>query len=181
MQTPLKLSDRNNDFSKLNQADTLMIGIGNSARSDDGLGWAFLDRLKKLACFEGEIIYCYQLQVEDAELISHYPRVIFVDACEGVGCNGFEWATTDAINDFTFTTHALTPGAVLFLCNDLYHKYPEAHTLKIKGHDWKLKTGLSDLAEESLEKALIFFKELVAPAKGRKRNLPMGMIENSIY
>ena len=96
-----------------------MIGIGNSSRSDDGLGWAFVDEVKKLGYFKGEMIHCYQLQVEDAEMVSRYPRVIFVDACEGEDCNGFEWAKTEALNDFTFTTHALTPEAVLFLCNDL--------------------------------------------------------------
>ena len=157
-----KIKTDSNDFaSRLNQKDTLLIVIGNSARSDDGLGWAFLDQLKELNCFKGEMMSCYQLQVEDAEMISHYPRVIFIDAFEGQLNHPFEWETTKALNDFTFTTHALTPEAVLFLCNDLYQKFPKAFTLKIQGEDWDLKIGLSELAKENLKKAVAFFKGMI--------------------
>lgn len=140
------------------QSDTLLIAIGNNARSDDGLGWAFLDLLTAEDSFNGEIISCYQLQVEDAELISNYKKVIFVDAYEGSMDDGFIWEQTEALNDFTFTTHALTPSAVLYLCKELYHKTPTAYTLKIQGNNWELKIGISDTAKMNLEKALLFFK-----------------------
>ncbi len=161
MNTILNTIPLNKQIAILNQKDTLLLAIGNSARSDDGLAWAFLDQLKALNYFRGKTNYCYQLQIEDAEMISRYPRVIFVDACEGKHCNGFTWEATDALNDFSFTTHALTPGAVLYLCQELYQKTPEAFTLKIKGHDWELKTGLSNQAKESLTKALVFFEEMM--------------------
>ena len=82
-------------------------------------------------------------------------------AFEGDISDGFAWEETEALNDFTFTTHALTPGAVLFLCNDLYQKFPEAYTLKINGFDWALKIGMSDSAKTNLAKAIEFFDELI--------------------
>ena len=105
------------DFSTLNQEDTLLIAIGNSARSDDGLGWTFMEKLKERNLFKGQLTSCYQLQIEDAEVISHFPKIIFVDACESDLPDGFDLEVTKPLNDFTFTTHALTPSAVLFLCN----------------------------------------------------------------
>ena len=125
------------------------------------MGWAFLEQLKKQDTFIGETCACYQLQIEDAEMISHYSRIVFVDAFQGDISGGFAWEETEAINDFTFTTHALTPGAVLFLCNDLYQKFPEAYTLKINGFDWALKIGMSDSAKTNLAKAIEFFDELI--------------------
>jgi Ni,Fe-hydrogenase maturation factor len=59
---------------------TLLIGIGNSGRADDGLGWAFLDEVEKTLPKNYDLEYRYQLQVEDAELISHYNTVFFIDA-----------------------------------------------------------------------------------------------------
>ena len=54
----------------------IIIGVGNSGRQDDGLGWAFLDEIKRK--FPGiKIEYKYQLQIEDADLISSYDTVFF--------------------------------------------------------------------------------------------------------
>lgn len=169
MKTPVQKKIQDKKFISLNQKDSLLIAIGNSARSDDGLGWAFLEELKKRGNFKGETCACYQLQIEDSEMISNYSRVVFVDACEGQISDGFAWEKTDALNDFTFTTHALTPAAVLFLCNDLYHKFPEAYILKINGIDWALKIGMSDLAKANLEKAIEFFEQLITSEEETKR------------
>ncbi|PSR08953.1 MAG: Ni/Fe hydrogenase, partial [Bacteroidetes bacterium] len=57
----------------------LLLGIGNSGRADDGLGWAFAEAFSDQAdLFEVELRY--QLQIEDALLISTYQRVVIVDA-----------------------------------------------------------------------------------------------------
>ena len=44
----------------------LIIGIGNSSRGDDGLGWAFLDTISQMQPLPGQLEYRYQLVVEDA-------------------------------------------------------------------------------------------------------------------
>ena len=157
------LPKRINDLSNFNQSDTLLIAIGNTARRDDGLGWLFLDQIMELDCFQGKTTYCYQLQVEDAALIEQHPRIIFVDATEEKLNNGFEWEKVKPKNDFTFTTHALTPEAVLYLCQELYKKNPLAYTLKIQGFKWKLKTGLSKKATKNLKKALKYFRKNFKP------------------
>ena len=58
---------------------TIVIGIGNNGRQDDGLGWMFLDFLDEQNA-NIDLEYRYQLQIEDADLISNYDTVIFVDA-----------------------------------------------------------------------------------------------------
>jgi hydrogenase maturation protease len=140
------------------EPETLLIGIGNSGRSDDGLGWAFLDRIQQEAAFDGRVEYRYQLQVEDAALINDAEHVIFVDSYRGELPNGFQLARCEPLREFAFTTHVLPPGAVLSLCQDLYKRVPRADALMIQGTCWDLRIGMSREAERRLENALVFFK-----------------------
>ena len=139
--------------------ETILFGIGNSGRSDDGLGWAFLDRIQQEPGFRGRIEYRYQLQVEDAALISRAEHVIFVDSYKGELPDGFQWKPCRPSGDFEFTTHVLPPRAVMFLCRDLYGKTPHADLLMIQGTSWDLRIGMSPEAEIRLDKAIRSFKE----------------------
>jgi len=140
------------------EPETLLIGIGNSGRSDDGLGWAFLDRIQQEAAFDGRVEYRYQLQVEDAALINDAEHVIFVDSYRRELPNGFQLARCEPLREFAFTTHVLPPGAVLSLCQDLYKRVPRADALMIQGTCWDLRIGMSREAERRLENALVFFE-----------------------
>ena len=136
----------------------LLFGIGNSGRGDDGLGWAFLERIQQEAAFDGQVEHRYQLQIEDAALISDAERVIFVDSYRGDLPNGFQWTRCEPLKEFTFTTHVLPPAAVLSLCRDLYGKSPRSDMLMIQGTSWDLRIGMSSEAERHLEDALQFFR-----------------------
>ena len=140
------------------EPETLLIGIGNSGRSDDGLGWAFLDRIQQEAAFDGRVEYRYQLQVEDAALISDVGHVIFIDSYNGELPNGFQLTRCEPLCEFAFTTHVLPPGAVLSICRDLYGRAPRADALMIQGTSWDLHIGMSPEAERRLEDALRFFE-----------------------
>jgi hydrogenase maturation protease len=140
---------------------TLLFGIGNCGRADDGLGWAFLDRVQHESGFEGRTEYRYQLQVEDAAVIARAGRVIFIDSCPGELTGGFRWAACDASGNFEFTTHVLPPRAVLYYCKTLYGRVPPAEILMIQGHDWGLRNGISTQALGNLDRALRFFRHEV--------------------
>ena len=144
-------------------SDTLLFGIGNSGRSDDGLGWAFLDRIGQERDFEGQLQYRYQLQVEDAALVRDVERVIFIDSYKGELSGGFQWQPCEPSEDFQFTTHVLPPRAVMHFCQELYGRKPRADLLMIQGTNWGLRLGLSPEAERHLEDALLFFKDKVLP------------------
>ena len=136
--------------------EILLIAIGNDGRGDDGLGWRFADALEEYK-EEIDIEYRYQLQVEDADLLSGYSTVIFVDAHHGELPGGYSFLKCLPTGTHTFTTHTLTPETVLWLAEELYDVHPEAYVLAIEGTDWELKQGLSNQAIENLEAALEFF------------------------
>lgn len=150
---------------------TLLFGIGNAGRGDDGLGWAFLDRLRQERSFPGSFEYRYQLQVEDAALASHAGRIVFVDAFARDLPGGFRWRPCMPSPACEFTTHALPPQAVLQLCRELYGRTPRADLLEIQGHCWELGSGLSPDAERTLERALRFFLTEMSP-DARHRGAP---------
>jgi len=138
----------------------LIIGIGNNTRQDDGLGWCFLDALEKEGFNASNLLYKYQLMVEDAETISYYNTVIFVDACKGNLKNGFSIEPLKASSKFEFTTHSVPPNQILNLCKTIYHKKPKAFVIKIEGFEWDYKISLSKQAKLNLKKALLSFYKL---------------------
>lgn len=137
----------------------LLIGIGNNCRSDDGLGWKFIELVESMGLDFIDREFRYQLQVEDAALISEYDVVYFVDAtCQKLK-NGFELRPCIASDDESFSTHAQSPGAILNLTNHLYKKFPEAYILAVCGEEWSLQASLSEAAKKNLIEAVSFFAE----------------------
>jgi hydrogenase maturation protease len=135
----------------------LLIGIGNSGRGDDGLGWAFADCVKSLGLNFIDFEYRYQLQIEDSLAVSRYDRVIFADASHEQLDNGFTLKACTPVRHYFFSSHMQSPETILYLSDDLFGKLPEAHTLAITGKDWELKTTLSRVAESNLVNAFDFF------------------------
>ncbi|MEZ4773597.1 MAG: hydrogenase maturation protease [Bacteroidia bacterium] len=138
----------------------ILVAIGNSGRKDDGLGWAFADEITQAGLFDGDIHYRYQLQVEDAEMLSQAEKVIFVDAFKGQLPGGYLWQKIGPAANFEFSTHALSPESVLYLTADLYDAKPEAWVLLIEGKEWELAMGLSESAAHHLESAIKFFGKI---------------------
>lgn len=137
----------------------LLIGIGNDGRSDDALGWRFADSFSSQNQFVVE--YRYQLQIEDALLISEYEKVIFVDASREHYENGFHFYACEPLQKESFTTHALPPETILWLANHLFHKKPETYVMAIEGKLWELHNGLSKMAKHNLEKSLKMFNKFM--------------------
>jgi hydrogenase maturation protease len=137
---------------------TLIIGIGNYGRADDALGWKFIDEFSDrddLYDFE----YRYQLQIEDAELVSKYEKVIFVDASHQSIEKGFSFYNCLPAPTSAFTTHQLNPETVLWLAQELFDVYPRGFVMAIEGTHWELHHGLSEQAEENFKKASAFFED----------------------
>lgn len=140
----------------------IVLGIGNTGRQDDGLGWLFLDHIKNKGFIDYDLEYRYQLQIEDAELISRYQNVLFVDASKEKIEDGFYLRTCMPSEEYSFSTHELMPETVLFLAEKLYNSQPKARLLGIRGYKWELKNGITKKAGENLKKAVRFFSRTYA-------------------
>jgi hydrogenase maturation protease len=138
----------------------LIIGIGNNGRSDDALGWNFVDEYSSLKdIFDVE--YRYQLQIEDALLITEYKKVIFVDASHKEYENGYSFYKCIPARTEAFTTHKLEPETVLWLANDLFNQSPEVYVMAISGKEWELNLGLSNTAKRNFDNAVSYFSKWI--------------------
>ncbi|MEN8124926.1 MAG: hydrogenase maturation protease [Bacteroidota bacterium] len=144
--------------------NTIVLGIGNIGRQDDGLGWLFLDFLKEVGFENIDVEYRYQLQIEDAELICKYKTVIFIDATKENIKNGYYYRICEPSDKYSFSTHELVPETILFLANNLYDHDPKAFIFGIKGYEWNLEIGLSKKAKDNFNKAKKYFSALMNPS-----------------
>ncbi len=139
----------------------LIIGIGNSGRKDDGLGWMILDSLKNKFS-NVDLLYRYQLQIEDAEEVSHYPTVIFVDATKEVTNNGFYFEPCIPNEGIGLLSHMLKPETVIWLENSLYKKEPVSYVMGIEGKEWGLSAKPSEKGLLNLNKARTFLEKNIS-------------------
>lgn len=136
----------------------LVIGIGNEGRGDDGLGWRFAEKAEAEFVGDFDVEYRYQLQVEDADLVSKYDTVIFADATVETFEMGFDFSPCDLAREYFFSSHMQSPETVLYLSNTLYKKLPDAFIMRICGHEWEMGIGLSEQAQKNLEDAFAHFR-----------------------
>lgn len=135
---------------------TLVLGWGNPGRGDDGLGPALASMIS--AGVEDLTTETdYQLQIEDAAQIARYDRVVFVDADrsgpEPFSCRRLAPATTG----LSFTSHSVSPEALLQLTGELFQATPEAWIVGVRGYDFdSFGETLSAPARANLEATASF-------------------------
>lgn len=145
-----------------NNADSLIYGIGNIGRQDDGLGWAFIDWLESESiCPKAEVMRHYQLHLEDADMISYKKKVLFVDASKVPTLKTFQLEDVEPKMDFSFTSHAISVEAILATCQTCFDNSPDVQFLTIKGYEWELQQGLTNKAKLNLNQATAYFKTYI--------------------
>jgi hydrogenase maturation protease len=144
------------------QPQTLILGWGNRGRGDDGLGPEFVHAMEELGLPGVVANSDYQLQVEDAAEVSRYRRVIFVDA-DRQGAEPFWMGRLHpAASGVSFSTHSVSPAAVLALARDLFRSEPAAWILGIRGDDDdELIEQWSPRARCNMDQAVDFLKSAV--------------------
>ena len=140
-------------------APTLVFGWGNPSRGDDALGPLFVASFEALAARhpewgEIECLTDYQLQVEHALDLQGRRRVLFVDASLNAPPPCSVQRIT-AEKDASFTTHAMSPQAVLRVYADIDDSDPPpAWLLAIRGERFELGDDLTETARGNLAAAL---------------------------
>ncbi len=150
----------------------MVYGYGNPGRQDDGCGivftesvnqWLKTEKIKHVDCDSN-----YQLNIEDAELISDYDMVIFADASmERI--DSFRLSRIEPSDSrIEFSMHAVSPAFVLDLCHRLYGSGPDTYLIHIKGLEWDFGEGLSLEASRNVTQALEWLKPALAQPEKMK-------------
>lgn len=139
---------------------TLVLGYGNPARGDDGLGPALIERLATLALEDLETRVDYQLCVEDALDIGDFDQVIFVDASIDVAPPYLHYPLPATVIPATLDTHGISPEALIHLARTLFGAETKASILAIRGYDFEpFSESLSAEAARNLDAAFNYLAE----------------------
>jgi len=150
-------------------APVLVFGWGNPSRGDDALGPLFVEHFAALAARhpewgEVECLTDFQLQVEHALDLQGRRRVLFVDASidAPAPCS---LQRIEATRDGSFTTHAMSPQAVLKVFVDIDEgDPPPCWLLAIRGERFELGKPLTGPATGNLNAALLAGADWIAGA-----------------
>jgi hydrogenase maturation protease len=110
-------------------SSSLVIGYGNTLRSDDGAGVRAAE-LIRAAVPEVEVVVVPQLTPELAESISRHRHVVFLDASAQTDWQGLRVLPVDATGHSSApVTHAASPEQLLQLSASVYGAVPERTVL----------------------------------------------------
>ena len=142
----------------------LVFGYGNVSRGDDALGVLLLQQLQQqFELFEQvDFLEDFQLQIEHALDLKDRELVLFIDA--SVACQqAFDFVQLQPEQDKSYTTHAMSPAAVLAVYLAIEKKMPPlCFLLSIQGQSFELGENLSAAAEDNLVLAKQFAQRLLA-------------------
>lgn len=143
-------------------APILVLAIGNESRGDDALAPLLLRRLQSEGTPHAELVEDYQLQVEHVTDLAGRERVLFVDA--DVSCEApFHFSAISAAHDSSYTSHAMTPFALLHAYRQVYGEdAPPAFLLRVRGYEFELGAPPSGDAAANLEAAAVRVREWLA-------------------
>jgi hydrogenase maturation protease len=140
----------------------LVFGYGNLSRGDDALGPLLLEYVESYFDLKDiEILSDFQLQIEHALDLENRSLILFVDA--SVSCvSAFDFAQLKPARDKSYTTHAMTPAAVLDVYQSIKKQMPPpCFLLSIKAEKLELGEGLSTPAKNHLDQACQFAEQLL--------------------
>jgi hydrogenase maturation protease len=137
-------------------APVLIFGYGNPSRGDDALGPALIARLEDLQATRGagqppwDLLTDFQPQPEHALDLVGRDRVILVDADVSLAVP-YRLEPILADRAASYTTHAMSPGALLWVYGQIgAGAPPPAWLLRIRGYHFALGAPLSAGAVENL-------------------------------
>lgn len=142
-------------MSKATATDFLIIGYGNTLRSDDGIGPRVADAI---ACWQlphVRAIAAPQLTPEMAEALATAEVAIFVDAQQNGPSSEVTFKPLNAASEALPTNaHISDPRRLLALTKHIYGRCPQAWLISVPGVNFDFGESLSEQARQGVEVAL---------------------------
>ena len=133
---------------------SLVIGYGNSLRSDDGIGIKVAQIVTEWRLPEVRSLARHQLTPELAAELTQVDLAIFIDACQSADKNAVEVYSLKPSNSIKLKSHFSDPEALLSLTKALFGKCPQAWWIIVPVTNFELGERLSPLAKLGIEQAL---------------------------
>ena len=144
---------------KQKKEPVLVIGYGNTLRSDDGIGQIVAMEVKAWNLAQVTSIYVHQLTPELAEKIAKFETVIFVDA--SITTQQVTLTPIKNKQNSKNWTHHLTPTSIINLTEFLYQTKPQAYLIDIPIENLNFGEKISNLAQQGKQEALKIIRNII--------------------
>ena len=152
----------------------LLLGFGNPARADDGLGPALAEKIESKNLSLVTVEADYQLTIEDSAQVAEHDIVIFADASAD-GAEPFSFEPVEAKYSDGFSTHSVEPAHIMALAENLFGSKAKGFILGIRGYEFdRFGEGLTDKAKANLKKAVDFFEGYIQRKTMDETNIATG-------
>jgi hydrogenase maturation protease len=149
----------------MRKVKTLIAGIGNILKGDDGLGPFIIKRLSEIDLDEDIDIIDFGNRVYDLLLkIREYNRVIIIDALDMGGRPGEIYVVEPYIEDLeerNINPHTIDIRLLTNIVNKLGKKPEEIFIVGCQPKDINFKIGLSETVEKSIDEIINIIKKLI--------------------
>jgi hydrogenase maturation protease len=147
----------------------LVVGYGNSLRSDDGLGRRVAERLADDPRLLGAVVLArHQLTPELALDLSQAELAVFVDASREPAPGAFTIERLIPAPDMPASgwSHQVSPASLVALAAELYGRTPEVVVIQVGVETVEVGEGLSRTVEAALPRVIDTIAELVQARTG---------------
>jgi hydrogenase maturation protease len=147
------------------QTGFLLIGYGNTLRSDDGVGPCVAQQVEGLNLPGVRVLTCHSLTPELAEAISEAREVVFIDATVDHSAQIIVRALTPA-DSSQVMAHTADPRTLLALARDLFGHVPKAWWLTIPVENMEIGEEMSARAHHGMAQAVTEIKKMQGVRRG---------------
>ncbi len=141
---------------------TVVIGIGNPLRGDDGAGWAVVEALAAVAAGWGiTAVATHQLLPELLDDLHTARAVIFVDASVNGEPGSVAVTAVQPSPDGPASSHQIGPAVLLAMGVELYGRMPPAHLITITGQDFGFHEQLTPAVQPAIAEAVCQIEKII--------------------
>ncbi|HBB36354.1 MAG TPA: hydrogenase maturation protease [Cyanobacteria bacterium UBA8803] len=161
----------NSTDTAISQNPVVVIGYGNSLRSDDGVGQLVATQVQGWELPSLRVLAVHQLTPELAETLESAKYAIFIDACpvseaetdSAGGSHGVQVCPLQPMDAENFSMgHVSDPRSLLALTQVVYGHSPPAWLITIPAINFEFGENLSPLAQQGVTLALNEIRHLLA-------------------
>lgn len=152
----------------------LVIGYGNTLRSDDGAGVLVAEAVSAWGRPGVRALAVHQLTPELAECLAGTGRAIFVDARLATEDTELAMTRLQAATSFHHAGHVGDPSSLLAVAQGVYGRCAEAWLLTVPGVDFSVGERISATAARGIELALERIAEMAGSFRPRMDPGPAG-------
>ena len=147
-------------MKNLTPGDILVIGVGNTLRTDDGVGIYLCDRIEKYFGDAVRGVKTYGPEILLAEAVSQARSLLVIDAVE----KGPPFRFVPLLpqqgpwDPGPFTSHLFSWPAILKASECLYGIFPESELLAVRGYDFGIGESMSEKCGRNADAAFTSVK-----------------------